>query len=239
MTTTTNKATTTDNNVFLSLSTQKIAAGERAIMTAFDKRGSFVSSRNVNSGMTDSDSRDYTTIKKHLKGSIKNVARVLAVANIKADLIFNRERVTGQRANMKAILKVLQACDLLCGNRDKKGLQKVVRCFIGASILATCKGKEVLTTDDQMNVLSSGTISPNDMSQELIDAIKEAEYKHGSMSKTGGAGTQSSQMRTILDNLNALDYIKVDNTNGIRINLQSPVTVGFANAFGITLPSAS
>lgn len=218
----------------MQVSVQKVNAVIKEIDTAFEKRGKFISALNVETGKTDSESKDYAAITRHLKNGKANLARVLAVSGISADLLFNRVRNEGQRANMKAILKAIQASDLLCGNLSSKGIQRVTQCFIGASIVATVHGKDYLTTEEQKKILSNATISNNSMKPELIDAIKE--YRHTVMSS--GRDTQSSQMRTILDNLNACSYVKIDGENAIKLNLASPIIRGFANAFGIDLKLA-
>lgn len=230
-----NIMTKSTKNTFAQVSPQKVNAVVKQINDQFELRGQFVSGLNVDSGTTDSASRDYQTIAKKLKLSVSNFARVLASANIKPSVIFNKHRSKTQRANMKAIIKAIEASDFLCG--DNNSLQAVTRCFLGASILMTVnRDGSPISNEEQKKILSSVRFSPSQVSQELIDLI--SEYKHISM--TSAADTQSSQMRTILNNLGACEYVKDENdNNAIQINLDHVIIKEIANRFEIALPASN
>lgn len=142
------------------------------------------------------------------------LARLFIALNVSASNVILRKVQHNAMFNAKALHKVVEIARYVCGDRTR--VQLVTRAFIACSIIATRKGVEVLTNDVNKRFLNNASFGSLIRDRELVDNLADMRHKYMS----GGADTQSSQARNVLDVLgiasimtstSARDSIKLHN----------------------------
>ncbi len=148
------------------------------------------------------------------------------------ELIFNRTRKAGTRADLKGLLKLSNFVEYVAGKSYK--LDSVTKALFAATIIAAFKGVRWIASPEQELILSSEPV--NSLPLELQTAI--AEFKHKHMTLTGDSRPQSCRFRTTFANLGFYTFARdeFDNSDyslGIMVNLESPVIQYLASHWGL------
>jgi len=121
------------------------------------------------------------------------VARTFLALSLTPANVFERKVQSTKMFNAKALKKVAEVAAYICGDRTK--IELVVRAFLCCSIIATERGVDVITNDINKRFLNNASFGALIKDKKLQSEI--AALRHKFMS--GGAETQSSQARNVLD----------------------------------------
>jgi len=152
----------------------------------------------------------------------KTFAAFLMVCGANPELLFNRERKAGSRANLKGFSKVRQLLDYITGKTN--AFEIVSKALFAASIIAALKGIYWIASPEQELILSDESV--NSLPQEIREAIYKYQHKH--MTVEGDSRNQSCQFRTTFSNLGMYSFSRdefdnSDYTMGINVDLNHPV----------------
>lgn len=157
----------------------------------------------------------------------RRVAAFLLVIGANPQVMFNRSRQQGSRANLNGFMKVRKLIDYITG--EEETFERVSLALFAATIIAANMGKGWIANPEQELILSSEKV------ESLPPAIRDAirDYQHKYMSLTGDSRFQACQFRTTFNNMGIYHYMREDfdnseYANGILVNMESPV-VQFLN----------
>jgi hypothetical protein len=152
----------------------------------------------------------------------RTAAAFFVALKVDPDLMFNRSRKEGTRANLKGFTKVRKLIDFVTGRT--KVFERVSLALFASTIIAARMGVEWIASPEQELILSKESV------QSLPTPIQEAisEYKHKHMTLTGDSRPQACQFRTTFQNLGIFEFYRdefdnVDYTLGITVNMDSPL----------------
>jgi hypothetical protein len=126
--------------------------------------------------------------------------------------------------NLKAYKKVRECAEYIVTGNAK--LEAVFKTFVACSIVAS---RTVQDIDSNVCERFLSSISLADVSEDLAEAVSEFQAKH----MTGGAATQSSQMRLTLANLGAVDMKRNGKLKLFTVRPESGVITALAERFGM------
>jgi hypothetical protein len=195
------------------------------IARALDKRAAFEASKAPHKLHVELMAAD-----KQMRGN-KTLARFYAVLDASPDLILNRERKEGYRANLKTVRKVRGLSEFMAGENGK--INGVCKALFAATILAARMGTEWVSNNDAEKLLLA--LPLDSMNGELRDAL--AELSGLNIRDAKEARNQACQFRTAFENLGCYFVSRSNpddmNANGIRANLESPLMFSLANRWGL------
>jgi len=160
-----------------------------AINESLERRDTFESSQGLNLASENSYTRERARI---VKNQIA-VARLFLALNVEPSAVIERKVTESAMFNAKALKKIVEIAQFACGNSQK--LERVTRAFIASCMIASDRGVGIVTNRINQRFLSSADMSKVLTDEELAKTL--SEYQHAAMS--GGAPTQSSQSRNVLD----------------------------------------
>jgi len=229
MTATKNTTTTTEVVTFksraMSFSNAKVNAMIDQISKSFARRDAFEASQKV---AITGKSSSYAREKDRVLNNSVAVARLFLACGVEASAVIERHVGDNAMFNAKALKKVVEIAQFVTNTDSTRAckLERVTRAFIASTLLAAESGVAVVTNDTNRKFLSSADLSSVLTSDELAKTI--AEYQHTAMS--GGAPTQSSQARNVLDVLKlgrietvvrARDAIVIDATHAFYADFKA------------------
>jgi hypothetical protein len=152
----------------------------------------------------------------------RTVAAFLVALNADPELMFNRTRKAGTRANLKGFKKVRQLIDYTTGRT--KAFEIVSKALFASTIIAAKMGIEWIASAEQELILSDHRVAS--LPEDIRNAIYEYRHKH--MTLEGDSRNQSCQFRTTFNNLGLYDFSREEFDNcdyslGIRVNLENPL----------------
>lgn len=152
----------------------------------------------------------------------RTVAAFLIALNASPEIMFNRERKAGTRADLKGLQKVRKLIDYVTGRTTV--IDTVTKALFAATIIAAKMGIEWIASPEQEMILSDSRIKslPND----VREAIADYQLRH--MSLEGDSRPQSCRFRTTFANLGLYQFHRdefdnSDSTLGISVNLDNPL----------------
>lgn len=195
---------------------QVVSAMVERVNNAIEKRGAFEWQKKRNSSHV-----LFRKVAAQFSDS-RTVAAFLVALNADPDLMFNRERKAGTRANLKGFAKVRQLIDYTTGKSD--AFERVSLALFASTIIAANKGTTWIASPEQELILSSEKV--NSLPTEVREAIKEYQHKH--MTLEGDSRNESCRFRTTFANLGLYsmtreEFDNVDYTMGIRVDLKNPL----------------
>lgn len=181
-------------------SPQKVGAMVRKVKDSFERRDIFEAAKGVASTGSSSYAKGRLAIMKNEVA----VARFLLARNIEPANFFERSLQSGDMFNAKALIKFVEIATWSCGNKSK--IQKVTKAFLACLVVMTEKGHEIVT-----NKVNRAFLSNTDFSAIISDVeTVEQLHKERHIVMTGGAPTQSSQVRCVLESIGAADIVTTD-----------------------------
>lgn len=178
----------------MSFSNAKVTAMIDQISKSFARRDAFEAAQKV---AITGKSSSYAREKARVLDNAGSVARLFLACGVQPSEVIERKVGDNAMFNAKALKKVVEIAQFVTNTDStrKQKLERVTRAFIASTLLAALDGVAVITNDTNRKFLSSADLSSVLTSEELAKSI--AEYQHTAMS--GGAPTQSSQARNVLD----------------------------------------
>lgn len=125
-----------------------------------------------------------------------SAAAFFLVCGADPDLVFNRERKAGTRANLKGFRKVRQLIDYITGKSH--AFETVSKALFACSIVASYKGINWLASPEQELILSPEELGS--LPEDIRNDIYSFQHKH--MTIEGDSRNQACQFRTTFENLN-------------------------------------
>lgn len=173
----------------LAFTTTQVTDMQTLITESFARRDVFEASQGLNLA-TDSS---YTRERKRIEKNSVAVARLFLALNVAPSDVIERKVSENAMFNAKALKKISEIATFTCGYGEK--LERVTRAFIASCLLAADAGIAIVSNHVNRKFLNSADMKAVLTDEELAKTI--AEYQHAAMS--GGAPTQSSQARNVLD----------------------------------------
>jgi hypothetical protein len=205
-------------------SPQKVTGMIKRVANALAKREAFEQQKAPNALHI-----ELQAAKAQLQGN-KTVARLFLSIAADPDVVLNRERKRGYRANLKCIRKVRMLAEYMAGDNGK--INGVCKALFAATILAGMSGKPWVSNNDAEKLLLQVPLS--DLPQELADAL--AELRGLNIRDAKEARNQACQFRTAFENLGCYYVCKGNSDNldqrGIVANNDSPLIQALAQRWG-------
>lgn len=151
----------------------------------------------------------------------RNMAAFLHVIGADPQVMFNKVRKDGTRANLKGLQKVRKLCDFIL---EDKPLDMPSKALFAATIIANRMGAKWISSNEQEFILSSESVES--LPADIRNAIYAYQHKH--MTIEGDSRPQSCTFRTTYANLGAYHYAREEFDNseyslGIMVDTTSPI----------------
>lgn len=217
------------NNSFASAmastSQQKVSGMIARMGRALDHRAAYEAAKAPNKFHVELAAAD-----KQMRGN-KTLARFYCVLDANPDVVLNRERIAGYRANLKTVRKVRGLAEYMEGQHGK--INGVCKALFAATILAARMDIYWISNNDAEKLLSS--VPLKGMHPELKKALEELSGLNIRDAKE--ARNQACQFRTAFENLGCYFVSRDDennlSSNGIRANLTNPLIMALSERWGI------
>lgn len=201
-----------------------VSAMLKRVARALDKRASFEAAKSSRLNV------ELLAADKQMRGN-KTLARFYCVLGADPDLVLNRERKAGFRANLKTVRKVRLLAEFMAGEHSK--INGVCKALFAATILANRLGQPWVSNNDAEKLLLSMPVES--MGAELKEAL--SELKGLNIRDAKESRNQACQFRTAFENLGCY-YVAKSNPDdlddrGIIANMDSPLMFSLANRWGL------
>lgn len=181
-------------------SPQRVGAMVKKIHDSFDRRDAFEAAK----GVASTGASSYAKGRLAVMNNEASVARFFLARSIEPANLLERSLQSGDMFNAKALVKLVEIAAWSCGNTSK--IQKVTKAFLACTVIMTKRGNDVITNTLNRKFLNSTDFSAVISDQETIDEL--SKQRHVVM--TGGAPTQSSQVRCVLEAIGVADIVTTD-----------------------------
>lgn len=216
------------NNTFATAMTavkpQAVIGMLKRVNKALDSRVAFEAAKGTRANI------ELASAEKQMRQN-KTLAKFYAVLKADPDLVINRVRKDGYRANLKTVRKVRMLAEYMAGQNGK--VNGVCKALFAATILAARMGKPWVSNNDAEKLILQ--LPVESMGAELRAAFEELRGLNVRDPKE--ARNQACQFRTAFENLGCYFVAKsnIDDADerGIIANMESPLIVALAEKWGI------
>lgn len=171
-------------------------------------------------------STSWEKARKQLESSQIAVARLMLALGLDPAAVIERQAVEGKMFNAKAIKKIVELAQFVCGMSGK--MERVTKAFIACALIASDKNPgSAITNAVNQRFLGSKDLGDLITDKDIIDNLDDLRHK----SMSTGAETQSSQARNVLDVLGLGTITTVSRArDAIVLKLDSPFYGMFRSA---------
>lgn len=210
-------------DMIAAITADDVLTADAAMVAAFIERENFERGKSADGTI----GKAFYGARKALVGNTQ-VARMLAALNVSADAVVNRARRGNARANLYALHKLANIAAYASGKND--ALDAVSLAFISSLLIfQKVSGDDALFDTDAQETSLTRARSYRALADHVKEALAESATR---ATMTGGAATQASQCRTMLENIGMIE--RVDNHN-VRVNLNHALARRLAERMNIDL----